>query len=164
MKNERVTLSPPSRPVFRFFFADDPLPGSVQLDPGPDAAFSLFFHRFSMSVFLIRWKYIVTDRLRQVSSNPCSGDIYHRHVSCVKNIAHFYSICFPGKKNGKKTRDSYVRVAAETAKIRRARRRPHTEKRGDLAARTRYFPGGYANGGAARATGGRARPATLPYP
>jgi hypothetical protein len=52
--------SPASLPVFRFFFAE-PLLGNVLLDPGP-VAFSLFFHRFSMSVFLIKWKYIVTER------------------------------------------------------------------------------------------------------
>jgi len=58
---------PPSLPVFRFFFAE-PLLGNVLLDPGP-VAFSLFFHRFNISVFLIKWKYIVTEWLYS------SGDV-----------------------------------------------------------------------------------------
>lgn len=51
---------PPSLPVFRFFLAE-PLLGNVLLEPGP-VAFSLFFHRFNMSVFLNKWKYILTGR------------------------------------------------------------------------------------------------------
>lgn len=76
---------PPSRPVFRFFFAE-PLPGNVLLDPGP-AALSLFFHRFSMSVFLIKWKYILTEGFDHVRVCTLGGRQRRRRTSFLR-VSH----------------------------------------------------------------------------
>lgn len=70
-------------PVFRFFFAE-PLDGNVLLEPGP-VAFSLFFHRFNMSVFLIKWKYIVNDRLRAVTRTISTAGSHMTRVEDPKN-------------------------------------------------------------------------------